>query len=283
MAIPTNSSIPSRVAIVSSANDTQRRGWSQSLAETLKLPLLDSSQYDTKTYDLLFIVTDKRIELHETGQRAAGPVYVDFVSGSVAYRRISQGSRRQLIARAVGVRSQPLSVIDATAGLGQDAFMLACLGCTVTAIERSPLLFAMFGDGVERAKKTRSMDTQLQDILERITLIQGDAREVLKQADSQPNDPHNIDLQTPDVIYLDPMYPTSGKTALSKKEMRICRKLVGDDTDIDSLMAVAMEKTVKRIVVKRHLHAPPLIPKPSLCFKGKKIRYDVYLRYHKNK
>ena len=108
-------------------------------------------------------------------------------------------------------------------------------------------------------------------------MIEGDARGVLKQNSGlRPNSLH------PDVIYLDPMYPTRGKSALSKKEMQICRKLVGDDTDIDSLMTVAMETACKRVVVKRHPHAPPLAPKPSICFKGKKVRYDVYLRYNKD-
>lgn len=271
-----NQSTFRRIAIVNTANDKPRREWADALSETLKLPLFYSPQNISQEFDLLFVVTDTRMELRETGKRAAGPVYVDFISGPVAQRRISQGSRRQLIARAVGIRGKPLSVIDATAGLGQDAFMLACLGCTVTAIERSPLLVALLNDGMERAKKTRPLDTQLQSILKRIKLIEGDARDVLKQN----ADPHSED-QYPDVIYLDPMYPERGKSALSRKEMQICRKLVGDDADIDSLMTLAMEKAVKRVVVKRHPHTPPLADRPSLCFKGKKVRYDVYLRYNK--
>ena len=118
-----------RTAIVNIANDEQRREFAESFSVKLKLPLLYSLRIDSQEFDMLFVVTDTRMELRDTSQRASGPVYVDFVSGSVAFRRASQGSRRQLIARAVGVRSQPLTVIDTTAGLGQDAFMLACLGC----------------------------------------------------------------------------------------------------------------------------------------------------------
>jgi 16S rRNA (guanine1516-N2)-methyltransferase len=154
-------------------------------------------------------------------------------------------------------------VIDATAGLGRDSFLLACLGCRVTAIERSPVLAVMLRDGLERAKAARI--GPLSRIIDRIELIAGDAREWLGK------------LPPPDVVYLDPMYPDQKKSALSKKEMRICRRLVGDDEDAAQTLAAARAAALRRTVVKRHRDAPPLAPNPAVQFKGRAVRYDVYL------
>jgi 16S rRNA (guanine1516-N2)-methyltransferase len=42
-------------------------------------------------------------------------------------------------------------VIDGTAGLGKDAFVLAGLGCKVTLVERHPVVVALLADGLARA------------------------------------------------------------------------------------------------------------------------------------
>jgi len=95
----------------------------------------------TDTHPLLLVVMPDRVELRQTGTGAPGPVYADFVSGRNAYRR-RYGGRRELLARAIGVRhGRSLNVIDATAGLGRDAFVLASLGCFVTLLERSPVTY----------------------------------------------------------------------------------------------------------------------------------------------
>ena len=82
----------------------------------------------------------------------------------------------------------------------------------------------------------------------------------------------------PDVIYLDPMYPTRTKSALGKKELRILRQIVGEDLDAGELLQVALKTARKRVVVKRPRLAPPIPgPEPNLVFKGKTSRFDVYL------
>lgn len=257
-----------RIAVAAEGRDSHHLKYTEQLSSKLGLPLIDLNHASLQDYDLLLVATGKRLELRETHQKSAGPVYVDFISGPTAYRRISGVSRRQPIARAVGLRSGLSHVVDATAGLGRDSFLLACLGCTVTAIERSAVLVALLHDGMERVRKRNTCDHTLLRVMERITLIESDACEVLKKLTSEP-----------DVVYLDPMYPNRRTSAKVKKEMRICRKLVGDDQDIDQLMTVAMDTARKRVVVKRHTHTPPLLANPSLCFSGRKVRYDVYLRH----
>ena len=201
----------------------------------------------------------------ETRRGSSRQIYVDFVGGAVGFRRVSGRTRRQPIAQAVGLRHGPVSLVDATAGLGRDSFLLACLGCTVTAIERSPVLAALVRDGIARAG---GHSPKLDEVLARLRFVLGDARDVLRTM---------TDSSAPDTIYIDPMYPPSKKSALVKKEMRVCRRLVGDDPDAGELFDLARQVAKKRVVVKRQPHAPPLGPKPTTTCLGTRVRYDVYV------
>lgn len=226
------------------------------LARQLKLPLC--SVFDA-TYPIFLVLTEDRLELRASGDDAPGPVYVDFVGGALGHRLKFGGGRRQLIGRAVGVKpKETLNVLDLTAGLGRDAWVLANMGCDVTMIERSPIVAALLQDGLERA------ETLLSDL--KLRLIQADAAEYLKQLSKKP-----------DVIYLDPMFPPLKKSAAVKKEMRVLKQVVGEDDNGVELLALARGAAQKRIVVKRHRHAPSLGDlRPDLVFEGKSSRFDVY-------
>ncbi|GHM54843.1 hypothetical protein ECZU51_35130 [Escherichia coli] len=52
------------------------------------------------------------------------------------------------MAKAVGIKGDYLpDVVDATAGLGRDAFVLASVGCRVRMLERNPVVAALLDDG----------------------------------------------------------------------------------------------------------------------------------------
>ena len=216
-------------------------------------------------------LTPERLQLVQGGKGAPGPVYVDFAAGAVAHRRRFGGGRGQTIARAVGLKggAQP-RVLDATGGLGRDAFVLASLGCTVTLIERSPVVAALLEDGLTRA----THDVELGGWLpQRMRLIHADAVAWMDAlADTADA------AAFPEVVYLDPMFPHRSKRALVKKEMRLFQQLVGEDADAAGLLPAAARIAVKRVVVKRPDYAPPLAGQPpSMAIVGKKHRYDVYL------
>ena len=200
-------------------------------------------------------------------QRPA-PLQIDFLHGSVGYRHRHNLTIHQPLAKAVGIRPgfRP-DVLDATAGLGRDGFVLACLGCTVTFCERSPILWALLSDGLERA---RNDNTTADIISSRITLHQADARQYLSQQASQPH-----------TIYLDPMYPHSDKAALNKIDMRILRELAGNDDDSPELLSAALKHASNRVVVKRPQKAGCLsTTKPTYSVNMKHHRFDVYLTSH---
>jgi 16S rRNA (guanine1516-N2)-methyltransferase len=190
---------------------------------------------------------------------------IDFVGGAVGHRYRFGGGRGQALPRAVGLaRGRTPRVVDATAGLGRDAFLLASLGAEVVLIERSPAVAALLAEGLTRA---RQAGPDYAEIIGRMTLIEGDARELLGGL-------------APEVILLDPMHPPRGNTALVKQEMRQLRELVGDDPDAAELVQAAFAAASLRVVLKWPVHAAPMIGiRPaSHSIVGKSTRYDVFMR-----
>ena len=194
-------------------------------------------------------------------------IIIDFSSPANTYRRLHGGGNGQPIAKAVGLKTYglPLTVIDATAGLGQDSFVLACLGCKVTLIERNHIVASLLADALVRGLE----DENIKLIISNMNLITGNAIEILKNLN--PAD-------FPDVIYLDPMFPIRNKTALVKKEMRILKELVGEDGDASDLLWIARKIAKRRVVVKRPRIAGFLgeVP-PHSSQIGKANRFDIYV------
>lgn len=235
------------------------------LARELGLPLTDDPAGGG--FSWLLRPTARGLELQQTAAKSPGPVYVDFVSGRLAYRRRFGGGRRQPLARAVGLKGgvNP-DLVDATAGLGRDAFVLAGLGCRVRMVERSPIIAALLQDGLERA----ALDPEIGPLIKaRLSLSRADGRVFLAAL---------AEDERPEVVYLDPMYPERTKTAWVKKELRALRQLVGDNQDAPELLAAALAAARRRVVVKRPRRAPPLPgPPPSFPVEGENTRFDVYL------
>ncbi|MEK6798754.1 MAG: class I SAM-dependent methyltransferase [Planctomycetota bacterium] len=256
---------PALIAVVVDALDAAAALRAEELAWRTGLPLASRDPAAVGA-ELCLAVTDARLELREAGNSQARPLFVDFVSGPTGYRRRSGGGRGQPIGRAVGLRTGCRTIFDATAGLGRDAFLLACLGCEVVACERSPVIAAMLYDALERARRVG--DDQLAAICDRLVFREGDAIQALASLSPEC---------TPEVVYVDPMYAPLQRSALSKKELRILRRIVGDDVDAGELLCVARAKARRRTVVKRHHSAPPLAPDVSHSVEGQRVRYDVYL------
>lgn len=225
--------------------------------------------------DLLLAVTHKRLELRvlqgEADLIGGNAVYADLAgidTTSPAGRKIDTP-----LLRAVGIKKgkphRP-AVIDATCGLGEDAYLLAAQGCTVTALERQPILAALCQDALKRIANTQP------EIAERIALHCADAAGWLNHT------PYRKPQPTPDAIVLDPMFPL-GRKAKERKPMRVLRLLAGDDDDAPALLAAALATGVHRVCVKRPLKAPVIPnetrPTPDIVYKGKAVRFDVYFNH----
>lgn len=191
-------------------------------------------------------------------------LHIDFVNGKNAHRHKNNCTVNQAIAKAVGIKPgfRP-TIFDATAGLGGDSFVLACLGCEIELCERSKFLYVLLKDAIKRGKNHHGLN----DIIAKMTLISGNSLNILGK--------NKKEFHT---IYMDPMYPHKSKSALNKIEMRVIRELVGDDNDSDDIFKLALAVAKNRVVVKRPKGAPFLADKtPTHQITMKNSRFDVYL------
>ena len=202
-------------------------------------------------------------------------IHVDFISGSLAHRRKYGGGKGQAIAKAIGINKYtlPINVLDVTAGLAKDAFVLACLGCSVKMIERNPVVAELVRCAIAFADSSNDF----QDIKQQgFSLLQTDAIDYLEK--------HLSNQQSPlaDVIYIDPMYPPRKKSAAVRKNMQLLQKLLGHNEnqqhDENKLFNLALKTADRRVVVKRPKNAAPLTGKnPTMSIQSKITRYDVYV------
>ena len=236
----------------------------QSLANRMQLPFSDETNAKYMALDYVLQLTPEGLQLQACGRKAAGPVWVDFTGGKSAHRRQFGGGRGQSIAKAVGLKQGRCpSVLDVTAGLGGDSFVLASLGCTVKMLERQPIVAELLEDGLFRGQQ----DNDTADITGQMSLYKGTGLDFLNNA---------IDMF--DVVYLDPMFPHGAKSAQVKKEMQLFRELVGKDSDADALFEPALAKAIYRLVVKRPRLAPYINnKKPTYELIGKANRFDIYV------
>lgn len=173
--------------------------------------------------------------------------------------------------------------IDATAGLGQDSFLLAAAGFTVYMFEQDPIIAALLEDALDRAKS----DPALANIIERMHLFTEDSISALQRLGTslsrdeqipQTSDSQPYLAVKPDVIYLDPMFPERTKSAAVKKKFQLLHHLEHPCENEEELLSAAMNIRPRKIVVKRMAKGPFLAgKKPSYSIKGKSIRYDCYV------
>lgn len=241
--------------------DESRKIQAQEFASENQLQLFS---HRNDNFALQLVYGKELIELFDTQLHTS--ILVDFVNGAMAHRQKFGGGRGQAIAKAIGLKhGNTPNVLDVTAGLARDAYILATLGCKVTLVEQSPILYTLIKDGIERAI-TSDEKTSAKNFT---NLVHADSTLHIEHAD--PETP-------PDVIYIDPMYPVRKKSALVKKDMQILQRLIGKNENAGTLLETALAYAKKRVVVKRPIHAEPINSiKPSTNVSSKKTRYDIYI------
>ena len=187
-----------------------------------------------------------------------------FIEGPILHRLKYGKGRGQNLAKAVGMKfNKNRNIIDATAGLGYDSFILASLGAKVTLIERSQKMHELLQNGINEGI---SFGGEIEKIINRMELLFGDSKDILPKL-------------TPEVIMIDTMYKDRKKTALVKNNMRLVREIVGPDSDYIELLKVALNCAQNRVVLKQPRYAEPIkeIRKCSHQILGKTIRYDIFM------
>ena len=169
---------------------------------------------------------------------------------------------RELLVRAARVRGvEAPSAVDATAGLGEDALLLAAAGFVVTMFEKDPVIAALLRDALERAARV----PELAPVADRMTLVEGDSVAGLRCLGFSP-----------DVVFLDPMFPERTKSAAVKKKFQLLHHLERPCDNEEELVEAALAARPRKVVIKRPPKGPLLAgARPSYQVSGKAVRYDV--------
>jgi 16S rRNA (guanine1516-N2)-methyltransferase len=226
------------------------------LAKELDIAIVTSlNQTD---FSNIILVNEHGISIKYSGAKV--PIYVDFNSRTLSHR--NKARQKELIIKALGIgKLNSPTIIDTTAGMAKDSFIIASYGYNVQMIERSPVIAALLGDGLERGLH----NLEISSIIKNMHLINGDAINLLPSMRA-------------DIIYLDPMFPDkANSSAAAKKEMQLFREIIGDDVDASKLFEVAFASANYRVVVKRPIKSAYISDiKPSFKIEGSSSRFDIY-------
>lgn len=206
--------------------------------------------------ELKLIKDDNGLSLVGNGQTLRG----DFTK---MLPRIRRGNlQSELLVKAVKIKGFDgrLEVMDCTAGLGEDSLLLAAAGFYVKLYERDKIIAALLRDSMERA----AADLELSSIIARMELHEADSLTAMENLQ-----------ETPDVIYLDPMFPSRQKSALVKKKFQVLHLLEQPCEEGNRFLEAALACKPRKLVIKRPLKGEYLGDrKPDYSISGKTIRYD---------
>ncbi|MDO4615816.1 MAG: class I SAM-dependent methyltransferase [Lachnospiraceae bacterium] len=228
----------------------------EQLADKLDLPLLQAEP-PKKSRGLLLRLEDDGLSLTD------GNLFMKGDLTSMLPRLKQNNLNRELLVKAAKKNGEAPLAVDATAGMGEDALLLAASGFRVLLFEYDPVIAALLADSLKRA----SEDEQLSPVVSRMTLISGDSIHGMQQLSERPA-----------VILLDPMFPKRQKSGLIKKKFQLLQQLESPCSSEDELFGAAIAAAPGKIIVKRPAKGPFLSgKKPSYSLKGSAIRYDCYV------
>lgn len=251
-----NNSHPMFVAYQGSVNEKEK-----ALAHRLQADLIDSRELDQITPKFYLQFLRSGLCLCEFGVKAASPTCVDFYDPAL-HKRVADSIRSQNLVRALGLKKKPKpTVLDAMAGLGKDAYLMASAGCSVQMLERSDVVHELLKDG-----------------LERLTGLGGHEFDETLRLSHQDFLTCSFGKGDYDIVYLDPMYSLIDRKSKAKKDMDRLHGLLGPDNGDDQLFTKAADIASRRIVVKRPKNAPDFAARtPDISYRGSSARFDVYL------
>jgi len=247
------------IAVYSTSYDLQKVA--SLLAKELNLP---ETKENTENFGYLLELSDKNLAIN-IANSPQKPIVVDFLTKQMLFRLKNLSPRKELLAKALGLKNGATpKIIDGTAGMATDSFIIASLGFEITLLERSPIIHALIKDGIKRAKNHPSTKAAAN----RINLINQDGITFFANMSERP-----------DIIYLDPMFPEKKKSAKPTKAMQTFQDILGNDLDADKLLNAALTCARKRVVVKRPRLGATIenIVAPSFTMQGSSSRFDIYI------
>ena len=181
---------------------------------------------------------------------------------------------KELLVRAVKIKGkEQLNVLDCTAGLGEDSFLLAAAGWDVVLCEYNDYIFPLLSDTIGRSLQSEEM----KEIAGRMHCIHMDGKDCCTRIQNKEV-LEGIGEFQPDVIFLDPMFPEKTKNSLTNKKLQLFQKLEAPCATEKELFSAALSANALKVVVKRPIKGEYLAGKiPGYSIGGKTIRYDCYV------
>lgn len=244
-------------------------GYVRDLAQKLNLPVTSDCS-EAQAHGIFLQLDQEGLALAGNGQLLRADL-------THMLPRLRQDNlNRELLVRAAKLKhfTGTPSAVDATAGFGEDALLLAAAGFSVTLFERDPVIAALLGDSLRRAASV----PELSAVVSRMKLVEGDSILALSRGDTGVDTSPVLSRMgiQPDVVLLDPMFPARQKSALVKKKFQLLHFLEPPCSDEEALLQAAISARPRRIVIKRPVKGPFLCgKKPSFSLSGKAVRYDV--------
>ncbi|MEC8383471.1 MAG: class I SAM-dependent methyltransferase [Pseudomonadota bacterium] len=192
------------------------------------------------------------------------PLKLSMVDSKATYFHQSIRSTQPLL-KAIGktICTEKGLIIDATAGFGQDSFIMASHGLEVISIEQNPIIHAILECLV-------AMLIQKKPHI-KWKVLYGKSEHWLK---------HICSKKQPNAIYLDPFFHKP-KKSLPKNAMQWLQELATKDTlSAEELFQRTLHQSIEKIVVKRDIKAPylcNLFPNAG-SITQKSSRFDCYFR-----
>ena len=208
--------------------------------------------------------SEGRLCLAERGQPKS-PISVDFDSPQLRARMKRLSARSELLLKALGGKAGE-TVVDMTTGLGTDTWLLATYGYTVYACEKSPTLYAMLEDGLQRVRASYEGLSQISNTANNIRL---------RNLDSSSSVESNWGAK---YAVIDPMFPVKKKQALASGDMQMLQRFIGRGESVDRLLHAAKAQGIQRAVVKRALRSSERYAflDPLYSLEGRSTRFDVF-------
>lgn len=232
--------------------------------ETIIAPLIADLPISIQITDTTFnnrhwqlTLTHKGLFFYPPCSSGFKPYPISFLQPNLQRRARSFG-KKQPLAKALGNNHASKTIVDATAGLGRDAFVLAYQGYHLTLIEKHPLLVAALRYAIQEWQQTLSTPFNKTSW----PCYHADSSQWLLQ---------NNQAQ---IVYLDPMFPDKGKAALAKKEAQLLQQLNLASQDESQLLTCALQTARDRVVVKR--------PRQGVCIQHhRQLNYQVLAKAHR--
>ena len=206
------------------------------------------------------VLQDDNLFFNFKKERALTPLKIDIQKGALGWR-LARAQHERHLKKAIGKTDRPLRILDATAGLLGDSMIMLALGHSVTAYEKSKILFSMLNNALNQLPET---DPNLLNF----KLINSNVCET------------NFNEKSFDVIYFDPMYPEDKASSARRSDLKKINSILeieGLASDPESTFTYLRNIPSTKLIVKRPLKADAFEGSINYQITGKSVRFDIYL------